>query len=588
MTSVPADVPAFVELYSDNTELGRGLTQAAGMLKVFGGAITSIGATFAKVGLAGITTGVAGLTAMFGAALKFGSTGDELDKMSKRTGVAVEELSMLKYAALQSGSSLEEVEIAVRRLQRAVFDAAKNQGTVFSAGKGGMTLGNKDVFSEMGLSAKELMKMDMGLMFETVGQKAMAAKNPVQRLGEVLKVMGFHGQGGAKMIPMFMQLAKVMGDAPRMGAVWTQADVDTAVRFEAAYKGIKFQLGRVVETIGLALAPKLSDLIEQTQRPLKAAMDWIRGNQQLVVSLAEVGVKAVIVSGQLFVLGTAIYAVGKTILGVALAFKILAATVGFLVSPFGIVLSLLVAGVAAWAYFTDSGQRSVGYLKDAFTASTEAMKTAWQGLYMALQAGDVALAGKIAFQGLLISWLEIIDAMKRSWAEFAASIKLQEAQKDIAKGMARVVDKLPNDSMGPFAAMKLFLGSPQHGTSGVVDQMEQERQARVAAGLEGPNAVDPALKAAREQLDRLQNEAVVKLTASRIAAMGAAMIKGPAAAVTGTPEGIGEGSLGTLNPFSAQRLPAGDNVLKQSLEAQLRTAEAVEWIKSNPSVMRVI
>lgn len=587
---MPADVLAFVELYSDNTALGRGLTQAAGMLKVFGGAITSIGATFAKVGLAGITTGVAGLTAMFGAALKFGSTGDELDKMSKRTGIAVEELSLLKYAALQSGSSLEEVEIAVRRLQRAVFDAASKQGTIFSAGKGGMKLGGGDVFSQMGLSAKELMAMDVGLMFETIGQKVVGDTNATQKLGDALKTMGFHGQGGAKMIPMFMQLAKVMGDARKMGAIWTQADVDSAVRFEYALKGLKFQLGRVVETIGLALAPTLSDLIEQTQRPLKAAMDWIRGNQRLVVSLAEVGVKAVVVSGQLFVLGTAIYAVGKAILGVALAFKILAATIGFLVSPFGIVLALLTAGVAAWLYFTDSGQRSIGYLSDAFTRSTDTMKSAWRGLWMALQAGDIALAGKIAFQGLLIAWLEIIDAMKRSWQEFRFSIKLPEAQDAVAKGMAKVVESLPDDSMGPFSAMKRLLGYPPKGTAATANQMEQERLARVAIGQEGPNAIDPALKAAREELDRLQNEAIVKLTASRLAQMGAAMIKGPAAAVSGNLEGIGEGSLGTFNPFSAQRLPDGgtNNILQQSLDAQQRTAEAVEFIKNNPAPMRVI
>jgi hypothetical protein len=53
--------------------------------------------------------------------------------------------------------------------------------------------------------------------------------------------------------------------------------------------------------------------------------------------------------------------------------------------------------------------------------------------------------------------------------------------------------------------------------------------------------------------------------------------------------GIGEGTLGTFNPFSAQRFPDGgaQTILEQQLEVQRRTAEAVEWIKNNPAVMMV-
>lgn len=577
------------------------------MLKVFGGAITAVGATFAKLGLVGVTSGVAGLTALFGSAVKFGSVGDELDKMSKRTGVAVEELSMLKYAAIQSGSSLEEVEVTVRRMQRALIQAADVKKVVFAAGKGGISMGSQDPFSKIGMSAQALAKMDPGEAFVKLGQTLNTLDPQSSKVGEFMKVFGFHGQGGTKMIPMFMQLAKLMADAKAMGAIWTQADVDTAVKFEYAFKGLKFQLSRVVDTIGLALAPALTDLLTQTQAPLKAAMDWIRVNQQLVVSLAQVGVKAVVIAGEVFLAGSAIYAVGKAIMGIAIAFKIMAATRGFLISPFGIVLSLVTAGVAAWAYFTDAGQRSVQGLKDAFQNATEAMKQAWEGLWNALQAGNVELAGKIAFQGLLVSWLEVVDAMKKAWQEFRYSLALPMGQ-EIAAGTMAQVATLPTQIRQKLSAnlpdwvkhnllpksVRYMAGletlfPPQssfQGVEGQLKMMEKERRDREAAGLEGPNATDPALKAARDELIRLNTQAMLER-------LGKSMILGKAAGLPGGAvnlAGIGEGSLGTFNPFTAQRFPDGGTktLLEQSLEAQQRTAGAVEWIRNHPGAMVVI
>lgn len=581
---------AFVELYADNNALSKGLTQAAGMLKVFGGAITAVGASFAKMGLVGVTSGMAGLTALFGATVKFGSMGDELDKMSKRTGVAVEELSMLKYAATQSGSSLEEVEVVLRRMQRALSTAADAEKLIFSSGKGGMTLGANDPFSRIGLSAQALAQMNPAQAFQQLGTTLNALGPQSAKVGEFMKVFGFHGQGGTKMIPMFMDMVRLMGEAQRMGAIWTKEDVDAAVKFEYALKGLKFQLARVIDMIGLSLAPVLTDLIEQTQRPLKAAMDWIRGNQQLVVSLFQVGIQAVVLSAKVLAIGTAIYAVGKTLMIVATGFKIIGALIGFLITPLGIVTSLLVGGVAAWAYFTDAGQRAMEGLKAGFQNATDAMKDAWKGMWNALQAGDITLAGKIAFQGLLISWLEIIDSMKRAWNEFAFSIKLPEAQSATANFLAKAGSKAPLVGMGPSFLFRQMLGFPGGGAASTLDQMEQERLARVKVGLEGPNAVDPRLKVAREQLDNLNKEAQDKLIGSVIGGVIAAGLR-PGAAIGGAGlQGIGEGSLGTFNPFTAQRFPGGgtQDILKQSLDAQQRTADAVEWIRANPSAMMVI
>jgi len=102
---------AFVELFADDSRLVRGLKRASARLRSWGRSITSMGARIAAAA-------AAVLGPMLGATKIFASAGDQLDKMSKRTGIGVESLSQLQYAAELSGSSLEDVGNAVQRMNR--------------------------------------------------------------------------------------------------------------------------------------------------------------------------------------------------------------------------------------------------------------------------------------------------------------------------------------------------------------------------------------------------------------------------------------------------------------------------------------
>jgi hypothetical protein len=92
------------------------LKRVAARFKAIGAAITSIGI---KTLAAGGT-----LTAPFIAATKiFADMGDEINKASQRTGIAVEELSALKYAADQSGSSLGDLEVSLKKMSVLITNA---------------------------------------------------------------------------------------------------------------------------------------------------------------------------------------------------------------------------------------------------------------------------------------------------------------------------------------------------------------------------------------------------------------------------------------------------------------------------------
>ena len=86
------------------TRLGRFKKGAGKVFKALGtaakGGAIAAGAAIAGLAIAGIKN--------------FADLGDELDKMSARTGFSVEALGELKFAAEQSGTNLDTVESAAK------------------------------------------------------------------------------------------------------------------------------------------------------------------------------------------------------------------------------------------------------------------------------------------------------------------------------------------------------------------------------------------------------------------------------------------------------------------------------------------
>src|SRR4051812_10277800 len=106
---------AFVEIGAITSGLDKGLAAAAAKLKAFGSAVGSIGKTMLKLG-----GGILGPLAAAGKV--FADMGSELNDASQRTGIAVEALSALKFAAEQSGSSLEGLEGGLRKMQKTITE----------------------------------------------------------------------------------------------------------------------------------------------------------------------------------------------------------------------------------------------------------------------------------------------------------------------------------------------------------------------------------------------------------------------------------------------------------------------------------
>src|SRR5262249_19576506 len=97
---------AFVELVVKDSSFAKALDRAQARLSKFGSAIAGIGAGFAAAGAA-ITAPLAAM------AKSFADSGAAMFEMSRRTGISVESLSKLGYAATKTGVEIGSLETGV-------------------------------------------------------------------------------------------------------------------------------------------------------------------------------------------------------------------------------------------------------------------------------------------------------------------------------------------------------------------------------------------------------------------------------------------------------------------------------------------
>lgn len=166
-----------------------------------------------------------------------------------------------------------------------------------------------------------------------------------------------------------------------------------------------------LQELQINLTSTYSDTLRRAARAvaehLNLTSKWISENRDLTIAIAAgtlaiggVGIALIGVAGALKTVSIAVGAV-KSIFGLA------SVAVFAFTNPLGMVLTTL--GLAAGAAF---------YLSDGM----ETISQAFRGASDALKAGDLKLAAEIAFAGIEVAWLKMIDVMRRAWIELATSI----------------------------------------------------------------------------------------------------------------------------------------------------------------------
>lgn len=220
-------------------------------------------ASVAKVGAAGLTAAGVAMGAMV---KKSADAGDEMDKMSKRTGLAADFLSKMKYASELSGTSIESFEKGIKKLQQSASDA-----------KDGLKTYTRE-FDKLGISVTDQngnLKNSEQLFLETTAALS-KMENHTAKAAIASKLFG---RAGTQLLPVLADgqkgMMSMMEEADKLGYTWTNKTAKSAADLNDSFARVWTVVGGLVNRFSAELFPHI-------QRVTDGIVSWYTANRELV------------------------------------------------------------------------------------------------------------------------------------------------------------------------------------------------------------------------------------------------------------------------------------------------------------------
>ncbi|MFN6189373.1 MAG: phage tail tape measure protein [Planctomycetia bacterium] len=401
----------FVEIGADPRKLFKALGDLNKSIGKVGANVASAGAKLTALG-AGIAAPI------MASAHAFATVGSNLYDMSQRTGVAAESLSVLKFAAEQSGTDMASLETAIKKMQKAIFGASHGSKEASEA------------LDLVGLSAKDLIGLPADKQMAKIADGLMAIEDPGARAAVAMKIFG---KAGTAIIPMLEGGSAGMDDfarqAARLGLVM---DSETAAKADSlgdAFDALSSAVRMAFVEIGSSVAPAMTQVATVLSEMTAGMSKFIRENQGLANAVIKGAVAVMAIGGALTALGLAISAGSAGFAGIASAIGGIAAVVGVVLSPIGLLVAGITAAVmlgpqlrGAFGGVLDGVADAAGGVGNAFRgmaadatvvfsdlASTAS--TTFNGIYAAIADGDLSGAMDVLWAGLVAGWLRGVEAI---------------------------------------------------------------------------------------------------------------------------------------------------------------------------------
>ena len=443
---------AYVELFATDNALVRGLKAAEKKVKAWGAGLQRVGG-----GMMGAGLGVeAGLGVAVGA---FTQAGSGLDRLSASTGVSVERLSELNFAATQLGGSAENVSGALGSLQGFVEQLRRGSTGAFQT------------LRWLGVSFDEVAGQGVTLeqSFAAVNRGLAGLEASGRHGSAVSSLAAIYGQGGES-LRVFTQLPgqfdALAERARRLGLVMGGDDAQAATQLGAAWSALK-QVGTgLAVQIGAALAPTLINVVGYLLEGAAVVMGFVRAHREWFVWAAKIAAVVAIVGGVLVAFGTALGVVGMVLGGIATGVSVVIGVISGLISGVVTVIGVLagavsavvtfiaavipmlpiilavavglalivipiaavVAGLAylvyesgilgaAWTYLSETFQEAWQAIKDFFAPVIAEMTATWEAFTTAIGANDWEAAWNLIKAAFSAGWIATMNVLKSAWRE---------------------------------------------------------------------------------------------------------------------------------------------------------------------------
>jgi|GEM_PF-5088837 len=240
-----------------------GKDHASGVLNNLDAKLGGIGRIARTAGTAIVGGMAAGAASIVTMARQTATLGDEIEKMSRRTGVSAESLSTLAFAAEQSGSNIGELENGLKRLARNVSDAEAGLTTSVRA------------FDRLGISIYDangnLREVDD--LLPSVADAMQGLRTDTERAATAQELFG---RAGTQLLPMLMEGSKGIRDmqeeARALGREFSTTAardsaelVDAQNRVRSALQGVRNLLMRDLIPLFAEWSNKIAEAVSKNE-----------------------------------------------------------------------------------------------------------------------------------------------------------------------------------------------------------------------------------------------------------------------------------------------------------------------------------
>lgn len=354
---------AFVTLYVKGGPLDRGLRTWGSKIQAWGRGIAAAGA-----GITGLGAAIA--APLVAATKNFIESGDEIEKFSKRTGLAAQNLAELRYAAGESDLTMEQLAAAMRYMITAGFDPAQ---------------------------------------FDEIAESIAAIEDPTLRAARAMEVFGT--RNGTALLPMILALKDLRAEARANGIFISDDEADRAAKLGDSFNRLQNTLAAVTFRIGAALEPMITSILEVVQKIAVGIGNWVSKNAKAAQAFAAI-------AAALLVIGPAVVALGVTIAGIGAALGglpvILGAIKAITLPALGIALAIA-AAIASMVYWTrwwvkntEIGQRAWEFVKKTVGKVLEDLKEMGKVVVDIFASGDIEAAFEAVTAGMRVTWHELM------------------------------------------------------------------------------------------------------------------------------------------------------------------------------------
>jgi xanthosine utilization system XapX-like protein len=341
--------------------------------------------------------GTAGFAAISGAIVlatkNYIEAGDQIHKMGLRTGFTSEALSELRYAAQISGTSIEGLEVGIKRMSRFVLDAER-----------GLSQSTRTL-DTLGVSVSDIQGLSPEDMFWRLANAVGEVEDPLIRAGVAQEIFG---RSGTALLPLLAQgeegMRRLREETHDLGIVFDEDAAGSAAelrdmmtKLRGSFQGVQYALAEV-------FIPTIKDLLDKITPIVISISEWMKENSALAKLIIVVTAALFGLIGAIGMLGLvslkmsiAIGALSKSFIGLKFAMiKTKIAALGLMAVPIIAFITAIGVLVGYVIYEFYKASKELGGFKNTAMIVFLYVKLAFLNLIEAILSGlsKIPLIGK--------------------------------------------------------------------------------------------------------------------------------------------------------------------------------------------------